>query len=183
MISYSPPKSQIWGHAVRRLPAEQIAERVLQFLEMECNVQRAAAGEFHLTWKPSARLTEIEKEIDQTLGGTDSSTLADAETLPAVARWFDQLASLRKSKDVVAQASLLWIISWRDEPVETNPLNAAGGMFGIHLGQSQAITTRFRFRTVEQYLRIKASLAHVGLVELSDKHLRPKGVLDGSTKK
>jgi hypothetical protein len=47
-------------------------------------------------------------------------------------------------------------------------------MFGVHLARPQRITTMLSFRTVEQYQAVKAELKRLELVELSDRHIRPK---------
>ena len=97
-----------------------------------------------------------------------------AEQLPVVASWFDKLADVLKTQDVVCQSSTNWIFAWRDEPAPLRPIESPGGMFGIHLGRPHRITTMFSFRDLDGYTRVKTALSELGLVELSDKHLRPK---------
>jgi hypothetical protein len=193
MIRYSRPKSQLWGHAVGRHAASYVVERALKFREAECEVIHEQPSELTITWKEGASplCGEVEQEIDHTLqAGAQPSVVVgngyrtrrwqfELSHFAAVATWFDRLAPLRGGEDVVLHSSTLWMFSWRDALQPSGPPQPAGGMFGVHLGQVQAITTQFTFRDVEQYLRIKASLAALGLVELADKNLRPKGVLDG----
>ncbi|HVT90883.1 MAG TPA: hypothetical protein VHD56_18660 [Tepidisphaeraceae bacterium] len=96
------------------------------------------------------------------------------EQLPTVATWFDQLAELKVKEDVVAHSSINWIFVWRGEPASSDPMESPGGMLGIHLNQPYRITTIFTFRDLDQYASIKAALSKLELVELSDKHLKPK---------
>lgn len=97
-----------------------------------------------------------------------------ADRLPIVATWFDTLADVQKTRDVAAHSSTFWHFAWRDEPAPLLPMESAGGMLGIHLGRPHRITTMFSFRDLDQYASVKAALSELGLVELSDKHLRPR---------
>jgi hypothetical protein len=67
---------------------------------------------------------------------------------------------------------------WRAEPPPPEPpLDAPGGIFGVHLGRPHRITTTFNFRDVAGYRDIQAYLSQIGLVELSDRHVRPKAAV------
>ena len=139
---------------------------------------------------PHARVTEdVVGEVEQTLGQpitvNEMPSVGgrlfrqrrwpfSAEHLPVVATWFDKLADVLKTRDVVAQSSTFWIFVWRDEPSPVSPMKSPGGILGIHLGRPHRITTMFSFRDLDRYASVKAKLSELGLVELSDKHLRPK---------
>lgn len=105
------------------------------------------------------------------------------ELLSDVATAIDELTELLKIQEVVAQSNTVWMFAWEDEPSPINPLESAGGMLGIHLGRPHRITTMFSFRDVAKYEAIKASLSEMKLVELSDRHLRPKQGVGKSKKK
>jgi hypothetical protein len=192
VIRYSPPKSQVWGHQVGRLPATAVVEKCLSFLESHCAVIDSQSGELMIGWSegPGAGLVEeVIVEVDRTLG--QPTTVNDmpsaqgtrfrqrrwpfpAERLPVVATWFDRLSDVLKTQGVVAHSSTNWIFAWRGEPEPLSPTESAGGMLGIHLGRRNKITTLFSFRNLQQYASIKAALTKMHLVELQDKHLRPK---------
>jgi hypothetical protein len=191
VIRYSPPKSQVWGHQVGRLSAGAIVERSTAFLGSQCTIINSQPSELMIGWNAGQdeALVEVLGEIDQALGrpttvNERASAGAElfrqrrwpfgAESLRAVAGWFDRLAALLKTREVVAQSSTFWVFAWRGEAVPLRPLESAGGMFGIHLGRPHRITTVLSFRDLEQYETIKAALAELDLVELSDRHLRPK---------
>jgi hypothetical protein len=139
---------------------------------------------------PHADVAEdVVREVDRTLGeptAVNEMPSGDgkrfrqrrwpftSERLPVVAAWFDKLADVLKTKDVVAHSSTNLIFAWRDEPAPLSPMESAGGMLGIHLGRPHRITTMFSFRDRDRYASIKAALSELELVELSDKHLRPK---------
>jgi hypothetical protein len=191
MIRYTPPKSQIWGHQVGRLSATAIVDRGTQFLSTNCTIINSQPSLLMVGWNTTLHpvVSKLADEIDQTLGqptvvnelpSADGQLFRQrhwsfaAEHLPAVATWFDRLAQPMKTQDVVAQSSTYWAFAWQDELPPLLPLQSAGGMFGIHLGKPHRITTMFTFRDVQRYQNIKAYLAELGLVELSDKHVRPK---------
>jgi hypothetical protein len=190
VIRYSPPKSQIWGHQVGRLSAVSVVERVSRFLDAHATVLKSQASDLTIEWSSSqdAAVAGVAAEMERALGlpKTGSEMPApdgrvyrhrcwqyQAELLPAVAAWFDRLADLMKARDVFAQASTSWLIAWRDEG-PPRPTESTGGMFGIHLGRPHRLTTAFDFRNLEQYAKVKAALRQLQLVELSDKHLRPR---------
>ncbi len=192
MFHYKPPKSQLWGHQVGRLRATAVVNRALRFLETHCTIIQSQPSELMIGWNsgPHAHLAEdIVANVDQTLGSptvVDKLPKADgrlfqyrrwqfsAERLPLVATWLDQLADVLSTPDVVAHSSTFWMFAWRDEPTPLRPLESAGGMLGIHLGLPHRITTMFSFRDLQRYASIKTALSELELVELSDKHLRPK---------
>jgi hypothetical protein len=76
--------------------------------------------------------------------------------------------------DPVSPISVMWEFMWRDDSPPAQPQEARGGVFGVHLSRPHRITTMFSFRDMEHYSLIKESLKDLGLVQLSDRHLRPK---------
>src|SRR3954447_1850584 len=181
MIRYSPPKSQVWGHQVGRLPAVAVVERLLRFLEARCTILNSMPSELMLGWNDAEHdaVSEIAADINRTLGEAKvANELAAAggqvfrqrrwpfspELLPAVATWFDRLADLQETQAVVAQSSTLWNFAWRDEPPPLVPLESPGGMVGVHLGRPHRITTMFTFRDLDHYVNIKAALSELELV-------------------
>jgi hypothetical protein len=193
MITYHPPISQIWGHQVGRLKAELIVERSLQFLEEKCSSETHTPAELSIGWTPEKQpaVTASVEAIKGRLG--DNSNIVElpdaagllfrnlrwnvSETqLPSVALWFDSIARPLKKIEVVAHLSMLWKPDWKDQvPVPRPEHHWSGNMFGVHLGRPHRLTTYFAFRDIPHYLTIKKYLAEIGLVVLSDTHVRPKG--------
>lgn len=200
MIHYQPPKSAVWGHEIGRLSAVAIVDRGAQFLDTQCTIISTHPSELLIGWNdvPDAVVSDVQAEILRVLG--QPATVVErpgvggqryrhecwpfsADQFRSVATWFDQLAEHRKAQDVFAQTSVAWTFAWRDEAPPLLPMQSAGGMFGIHFGDPQGITTMFSFRDFERFLRVKEYLAEIGLAELSEKHLRPKIGIDGSKKR
>ena len=191
MIRYNPPKSQVWGHQVGRLSATAVVDRCWQFLNDQCTIINSQPSELMIGWNSEQHglVSEVASEVDRNLG--QPTTVNElpraggqvfrqrrwpfpADKLAAVAKWFDRLAESLKTDQVVAHSSTFWIFAWHDEPPPLRPIESAGGMLGIHLGRPHRITTAFSFRDFDEYSRIKAYLSGLELVELSDRHLRPK---------
>jgi len=192
VIKYCPPKSQIWGHRLGRLTAVQIVERGLRFLNEQSSTAEAKPAEFIVDWSAHSdrSVSETIHAINGQLGAAAKvgdyrdgtglmfhhlRWLVSAAQLPAVASWFDELREALHQGEVVAHCSMTWMFKLKDEAGEDESVERYGGMFGIHLGRVQGITTMFGFRDVAHYGTIKDYLRSIELVELSDKHVRPKG--------
>ena len=198
MLHYHPPKAQVWGHQVGRLSATTLVDRSLRFLNDRCAVIGSQPSDLVILWNAALHpaVRDVVADIDEALGpATAVNKLRDAsgqvfrqhhwpfpaDKLPAVARWFGELADSMRTKQVVARASTIWSFAWSDEPPPLRHLETPGGLFGVHLFPPHRITTSFSFRDMDHYVRIKAYLAELGLVQLSDRHLRPK-IGGGATK-
>lgn len=191
MIRYCPPKSQVWGHHVGRLKATDLVDKALRFLDRHCTIISSEPSELMLLFHPAEYpwIAELTNEIDRTLGAApngcqDLAVMGRAMRqcrwpinwgqLPVVAPIFDRLSDVLATGDVIAQCSASWIFAWRDEPPPLRPLDSPGGLFGVYLGKPHRITTMFSFRDTDHYDAIKADMQKLALVELSDRHLRPK---------
>ena len=192
MIRYQPPKSQVWGHQVGRLTAVELVDRCRRFLDEQCTIVRLDRSELMIGWMPThdAQVSAIAAEVEEALGPpTAADELPrddgqifryrrwsfDTDKLPAVASWIDRLAEVTKTSDVVAHSSTFWTLAWRGEPASERPPDSA---FAVHFGRPHRLTTLLLFRDLEQYARIKKYLEEIGLVQLSDKHMRPKIGMD-----
>lgn len=196
MIRYSPPKSQIWGHQVGRLSATEIVDLSNQFVKAKCTIVNSQPSELMVGWNliVHSSLSKLAVEIDEVLGPPTSINEVPSaggerfrqhrwafavDNLPSVATWFDRLAKPLKTQDVVAQSITYLMFAWQDELPPLLPMQSPGGTFGIHLGRPHRITTMFSFRDLERYQAIKTYLSQIGLVDLSDKHVRPKMSVEG----
>jgi hypothetical protein len=193
MITYHPPKSKWWGHQVSRLSALQVIDRGLQFLSAKAAIRHGLpSSELTVHWASvgSPALPALTAKLTQALGtptkemdfpaydGTISRQYrwnVPTDRLRIVAEWFDESRSLRASKEVFAQCIAMWVFDWLDAdqsvPQNQRPIN----MFGMQLCDTHQISTTFAFPTVDDYFSLKSFLAEIDLVDLSDRHIRPKG--------
>jgi hypothetical protein len=193
MITYHPPKSRWWGHQVSRLSAVQVVDRGLQFLSQKTSIREGfPSSELTVHWASvdlpaisgwTEKLVEAlgapAKEMDFRSHNRSISRqykwTVPTDRLRAVAEWFDTIGPLLESKEVFAQCITMWVFDWLNGddsvPLIQRPIN----MFGIQLSDTRSISTTFAFPTIDSYHSIKAYLAEIGLVSLSDTHIRPKG--------
>jgi hypothetical protein len=191
MIQYHPPKSQIWGHRVGRLSAAMVVERALRFLDKHCTIITSDPAKLAVSWTSTdyASIQRVIDDVEQAIGRPQAEVdlpMPDGRTfhqrvwrfldaqLGSAAAWIDQFAGLSKTGDVLPHTSKLWTFAWRDEPKVALPEQAPGGMFGVHLGPLNRITTSFSFRDMDRYQAMKRYFKDIGLANLSDKHVRPK---------
>jgi hypothetical protein len=198
VIHYSPPKSEVHGHPIGRLAATDAVDRCLRFLDGHCVARDPGLSELMLGWNDArgAAVAGVVADVDRALGPAAKVNRIpygsgqtfhqhwwpySVEKLPDVARWFDGLAGVLETGVVVAHASTVWTFTWRgDEAARGDgpppvPLVSPGGMLALHLGfRPHRLSTVFTFHDVDQYARVKAVLSQLGLVELSDRNLRPK---------
>ena len=207
MSHYSPPKSEVHGHAIGRLSATEAVERCLRFLDGQCVSRNPGPSELMLGWNDArgAAVAEVMADVDRTLGpAAKVNRIPDAsgqlfhqhrwpysvDKLPDVASWFDRLADALEAGEVVAHASTVWMFTWRGDDAARGdspppvPLVSPGGMLALHLGlRPHRLSTMFTFRDVDQYARVKTVLSQLGLVELSDRNLRPKPGAGGAKRR
>ncbi|MCA9146875.1 MAG: hypothetical protein KDB05_29055 [Planctomycetales bacterium] len=188
MISYSPPKSQAWGHRVGRHTATKIVDLGMKFLSEQCSSVTTPQSELEIGWMCENQ-PELSRSIDELTSrvGEASATIdfpfpnglfrqnrwsLSSTHLTVIAEWFDRVKEQVEENAVVATCGTCWGIQWKNDP-ET----VSGGMFGIHLGRPHRITTMFTFPDISRYEMTKRYLIAVGFVTLSDKHISPKTAL------
>jgi hypothetical protein len=187
MFNYQPPKSQVWGHRLGRLTSAQIWERAIQFLQEQTVIEAPLQADFSVVWVPG-RCQSLASDMDRfhcSLGPPAAeNSLASRVDEPAqcvrwnlpihqmgpIAAWLDKVHE-SASERITARAGGNLMFKWSRSHGEGS--TDRGGMFGVHLGTVRAITTMFSFASREHYHAIKQYLADIGLVELSDKHLKP----------
>jgi hypothetical protein len=95
---------------------------------------------------------------------------------PLVVRRFAWSVRLNsRAQGIAWQCIAIWGFDWldADDSIPQTQLNT--NMFGIQLGIPHRISTMFGFQTVDDYYSVTALFAEIGLVNLSDKHVHPKG--------
>jgi hypothetical protein len=97
-----------------------------------------------------------------------------ASQIGMLANWFDAFSELVHKKIVVAHSSTFWTFAWKTEAPPFERFETAGGELAIHLGAPHTLTTMFTFQALDHYETVKLALRALELVELSDRHLRPR---------
>jgi hypothetical protein len=192
MITYHPPKSQWWGHQVSRLSAVQVVERGLRFLKEKAKIKSLLSADLMVLWNSadSPALSHSMEKLIRTLGSPSHMNdlpglrgsisrqyrwTISKEHLITVAEWFDEVRPAMDSTEVVGHCIAMWDFEWLTDSNSLPPTKKIENMFGIQLGRPHRISTVFGFRTVADYISLKAFLTEISLVKLSDNHIRPKG--------
>lgn len=191
MLYYRAPKSQLWGHRVGRLSAEEVLDRAEQFVRDKCTVEKSALASFSVIWTPcrspqlAASVATLQSSLtaqSQAFGCTNRYrepatelrwTLNDADMCSA-ARWLD--GTFEKLGAEESHATLTKFVTFRWREVPSGADTKSGGMFGYNLAKPRAVTTMFAFESIAHYEAIKEYLARIGLAMLSDKRLKESSV-------
>ena len=188
MFHYVRPKSQLWGHKLMRFSSTELLTRATRFLREHTIVERDTGAYVSISWDPR-RTPDFATSVDairhRIAGAPQCSEGRGFEgevlpnltwTLPAhemavVAKWLDEVCGRKAPEGVSAVCTYSVAFRWAGAAFEANRSENHDGTFGIHFGGIRALTTRFSFATLNQYLDLKRYLSEIGLVELSDKSL------------
>lgn len=168
MFYYSPPKSSVWGHLLRKMPASRARERFEQFIMI-------AVGEYELE---NARLSIVDPS---------GQLVSRYEHLIGAAANSGQFATLNKEQSELCLNEIIRtealglgtmtyltllqrfkITKWRIGEKDV----ATRSTIGMHYGLLPCLTTQLQFETIEQFENIKQALESVCLCKLNIKHLR-----------
>jgi hypothetical protein len=168
MYSYRPPKSSVWGHLLRRMPAERAKTLFSQFLA-------TAVAEYKFT---SASLGindptgEIVPRYELVVGTPSQDGRFNALTLEQSEKCIDELIRDEKSAGDASRFALaqsFQVTKWRVNGQEASTQSS----LIIHYGQLPCLSTFLQFETVEQFQSVQKVLAELGLCKLNEKHLKP----------
>lgn len=182
MYRYSPPKSNVWGHSLRKMePARQKAlfEQFLQKAVADYSITGGSLTLFTGTAPPflppeakgmwgHATHEDVER-FEQLLGATASNGTFQTLTAPQCET---ALAGLVQNSALTQGAMLLlglditsWLIEGR--PVKTR------SMIHLRYGMDPGISTFLEFDTPAQFEFIRQTLADLNFCKLNEKHLKP----------
>ena len=188
MLPYRPPRSQVWGHRVRRRSAVLLHDAAVRFLAERTHIIQSNGPLFSIGWVPtrSPEITPLVDGVRSLIASTpfgskftncrgDSGTewrwtVAPGE-VRSLAEWVDAVRREAPPDDLWVTLNHTTVFRWNDAAGEVG--TTTGGMFGVHLGRPRAVTTQFSFESNAHYRAVKAYLSEIGLVDLSDRNLRP----------
>ncbi len=192
-ITYMPPKGQIWGHGVGRLSAWQPFERTERFLrertltidpgETEWRVTCEAGSSDAITAAFDASPLVAGRGEDVEMSTPDGRTLRSIKrklppaSLGDAVRWLEALEPELRGRGDVRHFSLDQdvVFLWRASPGGEDAVPGTyASTFGVCYARPRWVTTCFSFASIAHYREIKRHLQEIGLVALSDKHVRPK---------
>ncbi len=148
MFFYQPPKSSIWGHSLRKMPAIKARELFAKFLEI------AVASYVSSAWTTQRNY----KDLDLTQEQFEFC-------------WQEIIAEQtggNMGKESLAQVFI--ISAWRIHG-KTTPTSSRITMF---YGGSPCISMQLQFDRMEDFEYIKRTLEELGLCKLNEKHLKSR---------
>lgn len=195
LVTYSPPKSSHWGHRVGRHRATDLMDLAFRFLDEKCNISSASVPTCMLflatgnSADANSEMLEAAKrvivdgaaDVQMYLPGAScvkAVTPQPVERVREIAENFDSFVDAFPGVVTGAAISVGWMFAWKSELESVPPLAAAGGLFSVALGKPHVVTTMFNFRSLDDYFSIKEYLAAIGLCNLSDKHVKPKRLIE-----
>ena len=169
MFRYMPPKSSVWGHLLRKMPAERAKTRFDQFLATAVAEHKFTGASLAIN-DPAG---EILSRYERVVGTPSRNARFDALTLEQSERCIDELIRDEASAPDAASRFILAqsfeVTKWRVDGEET----PTRSVLSIHYGQLPCLMTIFQFETVEQFQSVQRVLADIGLCKLNEKHLKP----------
>lgn len=168
MFRYQPPKSSVWGHLLRKMPAARAKPLLDQFLATAV-AEYALSGASLAISDPSG---EIVARYERLAGVPARDGRFDRLTLEQSNRCLDEFMKDEAANADVARRFVIGqafaIAKWRlhGELVPTQSL------LTMQYGQLPCLSTFFQFETVEQFHAVQRVLADLGLCKLQEKHLK-----------
>ena len=175
---YSPPKSSVWGHSLRKMKPSVQRERLEAFLTTSVSAYSYATGSIYFqptTFSPSES-AEFDRHFTELLGLPEPQLGFSNLTEAQFELCFQQLLnspSLYESGKRGATVTASYAISaWSIEgsSVETSSL------LGVNYGGKPWLIPRFSFETIEMFEYLRERLEAAGLCKLNPKHIKGRGL-------
>jgi hypothetical protein len=168
MYRYQPPKSSIWGHKLRKMPAHR-ASRLLEDFFSRATRRREfksasisiAAKDHPITPRLAAILNLPSKEFMHTRLNLDQSNACLQEII--------RLESISSADAGIILLNQYFEISqWA---IDDRPVNTRSTVT-MHYGALPCLTTRLWFETEKEFSYIRQIMSDLGLCKLNKQHLK-----------
>lgn len=182
MYRYSPPKSNIWGHWLRKMEPTRQKALFDEFLKKAVAEYSPSGGSltFYIGSAPAFFPAEAQgmwghvtsddvKRFEQLLGATAREgafySLTSQQSELALAELIQNPTLLPGSMLLLGVDISKWLIE--GQPVETQ------SRIHLYYGMKPCISTFLEFETTGQFEFIKRVLADLDFCKLNEKHLKP----------
>jgi hypothetical protein len=168
MYRYMPPKSNVWGHALRKMPVAREKQLFGQFLETAVAEYGFSMGSLTVF----ASSDEIVERFERLLNVTAHNRSFPALSPQQCEKCLEELIAYDAMKPSEASSFMFTqrveISKWRIDRAEV-PTNSS---FLLYYGRSARIATFLYFETVEQFRWIKHIFEDLRFCKLNEKHLK-----------
>lgn len=170
MFRYQPPKSSVWGHLLRKMPADREKARFQEFLATAVAEHKFSSASLSIQDASGQVVPRYERLIGMP---AQNGCCFYHLTLEQSNRCIDELikdeASAPGAARHFALAQMFEITKWRVDGQDVPTSSSVT----IDYGQLPCISTFFQFETVEQFHSVRRVLEDIGLCKLNEKHLKP----------
>ena len=182
MYRYSPPKSNIWGHSLRKMEPERQKALFEEFLKKAVAEYSFTSGSLtlHIGSAPAFFPAEAQamwghvtsedvRRFEQLLGATARDGSFYALTAPqceaALVELIQRSALMPGSLLLLGVDISKWLIEGK--PVETR------SRIHLYYGLKPCISTFLQFETTAQFEFVRRVLSDLDFCKLNEKHLKP----------
>jgi hypothetical protein len=164
---YQPPKSNIWGHRLRNMPAAIAKQRFAAFVAATVAEYRFRNATLIITSRDPCLVQRFERRSG--LSAPNKLFNMNAVQCDACIDEIIQLeASDLSSAKSLNLAQLLEITEWRID-AQRVPTRS---LVTMHYGRIPCLSTLLQFDSIDQFQHIAKAFAAANLCTLNDKHLK-----------
>jgi hypothetical protein len=182
MFRYSPPKSNIWGHSLRKMEPTRQKALFDEFLKRAVAEHSFTGGS--LTLHVGSPPTFLHLEAQEAWGHVTSDDVQRLEQLLGTGPRQGSFYSLTAQQcemalsDIIQNSAMIpgvmllqgvkvsrWLIDHQPVPTQSE--------FYLYYGMRPCVSTLLQFETVEQFEFIKRVLSDLNFCKLNEKHLKP----------
>ena len=175
MYRYRPPKSQGWGHRLKRMPPTRRKEVFEEFLRRTAAEYEWEGGYLDLVWSRDAGLDhspEVTRHIELLLGVKKELGQLLFLTPEQFNRCLHELAvnphGLPVERCFIILKQNIKVSQWQVDGQAVPTMSS----FGLGYGTRPHLSTSLEFRTVEQFRFVQSVLTELQICRLSDRRLR-----------
>lgn len=166
MYYYHPPKSSIWGHGLRKMPAARERELFRKFLNIAVREFKNNQGNLTVMDPSRALVRKYETLLGLTAYGDGFFNL-NGEQCEVVVDEIIKAQAVGAAEPVILLQSFeitKWRIEGTDVPTNSN--------IALYYGKMPCVSTFLQFDSVEEFNYIKRVLEELNFCKLNEKHLR-----------
>jgi hypothetical protein len=168
MYRYQPPKSSIWGHRLRKMPALRASTLLEEFLAKATRHHEFKSSSLSINYRDD----RIARRFAEILRLETKDFMHEKLSLDQSNACLQEIIRLESTSSAGAGVILLnqsfEITQWA---IDGEPVNTRSKLT-MSYGALPCLSTRLWFETVEQFQYIRHVMSDLGLCKLNDQHLK-----------
>ena len=172
-FTYRPPKSSVWGHALRNMKPGRQRALVRQFLETATAAHGFGEGSLSIAGVIArAPVEEAIRHFESLLEQPSYAGFFPKLSARDVDRCLDEFEADERWH-VEFGASVLQAVSITQWLIDGIPRNTRSALH-VHYGSMPVLGTMLGFESIEEFRSVKAALESIKLCKLNEKHLKER---------